>query len=242
VNDFMVAVERAVRPVRAVEAHKDRMREELLAHLTGVYEEERARRGDDAAARAAALERFGDPATLTAELQGSVSPYERFEASCERMTAWRPSETTNRYLLRLTGGALLVSLALSAPLWAAAAVREGLRGDVLARLALAMAFLVVTCIDIFLLGHVYVRLRDALLGRSWLRTVVFAALFVLVLGVSGPAAPLLATWDPSVAAALLGPVWALPTAFGVLMAVVYALVRGPADVRHVEWVRLDIGR
>ena len=61
-NEFMVLVERAVRPVLAGPARKLRMREELLAHLTGIYEEELARAGDEAAARAEAVRRFGDPA------------------------------------------------------------------------------------------------------------------------------------------------------------------------------------
>jgi len=35
-------VERAVRPVRASASRKRRMREELLTHVVGVFEEERA--------------------------------------------------------------------------------------------------------------------------------------------------------------------------------------------------------
>jgi hypothetical protein len=38
-------VERAVRPVRALVRRKDRMREELLAHLASLVDEERARCG-----------------------------------------------------------------------------------------------------------------------------------------------------------------------------------------------------
>ena len=71
-NELMVHVERAVRPVRARPARKLKMRQELLAHLAGIYDEELARRGDPAAARAEALRRFGDPAALTRELQDSV--------------------------------------------------------------------------------------------------------------------------------------------------------------------------
>ena len=35
-----ICVERAVRPVRALDGRKDAMREELLAHLTAIYGEE----------------------------------------------------------------------------------------------------------------------------------------------------------------------------------------------------------
>ena len=38
-NELMVHVERAVRPVRAGPARKLKMRQELLAHLSGIYDE-----------------------------------------------------------------------------------------------------------------------------------------------------------------------------------------------------------
>ena len=59
-NEFMVLVERAVRPVQAGPKKLTRMREELLAHLMAIYEEELARLGDESAARAEAIWRFGD--------------------------------------------------------------------------------------------------------------------------------------------------------------------------------------
>ena len=51
-----VLVERAVRPVRASASRKRLMREELLAHVTAVFEEELARLADEQAA----LERTAD--------------------------------------------------------------------------------------------------------------------------------------------------------------------------------------
>ena len=59
-RELMVLVERAVRPVPVGPRQKLRMREELLAHLTEVYEEERARLGDD---RVALARRRGGSAT-----------------------------------------------------------------------------------------------------------------------------------------------------------------------------------
>jgi hypothetical protein len=76
-RELRVHVERAVRPVRAFECRKLRTREELLAHLTSAYEEERACRSDDREALAEALRRFGEPAELTRELQASVPALER---------------------------------------------------------------------------------------------------------------------------------------------------------------------
>ena len=71
-KELKIVVERAVRPVRATMTRKRRIREELLAHLTAIFEEEAARLGDEQAALERAAERFGDPAELTPELQQSV--------------------------------------------------------------------------------------------------------------------------------------------------------------------------
>lgn len=81
-------VERAVRPVRAGKRRKLLMREELLAHLTALYEEERAGRPDGAAAVDEALARFGDPAALTAELNSSLGWQERWKFHEDRLGGW----------------------------------------------------------------------------------------------------------------------------------------------------------
>jgi hypothetical protein len=77
-NELMVHVERAVRRVRASPARKQRMRQELLAHLTGLVEEEKAQGGDERQALVRALQRFGDPAGLLRDLQDSVPRLERW--------------------------------------------------------------------------------------------------------------------------------------------------------------------
>jgi hypothetical protein len=110
-KEFMIPVDRAVRPVRATERRKLRMRQELLAHLTAVFEEERARLGDDAAAREEALRRFGEPAGLTRELQASVPLLERtLQTPVHAFDRFRvlkplfcpePAESELRYALRL---------------------------------------------------------------------------------------------------------------------------------------------
>jgi hypothetical protein len=109
-KEFMVHVERAVRPVRAESAQKFKMRRELLAHLTCIYEEELARRSDPAAARVEALRRFGDPAALTRELQGSVPVLERilhtpipalsWMTTIQQLNSRRPGESESHYAVR----------------------------------------------------------------------------------------------------------------------------------------------
>ena len=65
-------VERAVRPVRASISHKLKMREELLAHVSAVFEEEAARLDNEQAALERTAQRFGNPAELMGQLQMSV--------------------------------------------------------------------------------------------------------------------------------------------------------------------------
>src|ERR1700736_6369244 len=71
-TQLKVLIERAVRPVRASTSRKRKMREELLAHVMEVFQEETAKLGDERAALRQTEQRFGTPAELTAQLQESV--------------------------------------------------------------------------------------------------------------------------------------------------------------------------
>jgi hypothetical protein len=83
-TQLKILVERAVRPVPASIACKRKMREELLAHVVGVFEEE-AKLGDEQAALARTHERFGQAAELTGQLQASVLPGDRVERFAENL-------------------------------------------------------------------------------------------------------------------------------------------------------------
>ncbi|MGD0382189.1 MAG: hypothetical protein ABSA77_01625 [Thermoguttaceae bacterium] len=87
---LMIEVERAVRPVRASQARKLRMREELLAHLTAIFEDEATRCRDEQTALNQAKQRFGDPRELARELQQTV-----------------PISSRIYYLLEITGFRML---------------------------------------------------------------------------------------------------------------------------------------
>src|SRR5205085_2277855 len=90
------------------------------------------RRGDPAAARAEALRRFGDPAALTHELQGTVPLAEHVFYSpipglsrlrvLERLYARRPGESDARYAVRsaVWQGLLLTSAGVPAAVMRAA--------------------------------------------------------------------------------------------------------------------------
>ena len=96
----MKIVERAVRPVPAGTAWKRKTREELLAHLTSIYDEEQERLHDPAAAMREAGKRFGDPTELARELTGALPVSERRSHSVERWFGWRAPETAARFMLR----------------------------------------------------------------------------------------------------------------------------------------------
>jgi hypothetical protein len=68
-----IVVEQAVRPVEASVFCKRKMREELLAHVSDVFEEEAAKLGEEQAALERTALRFGNPVELTSQLQESVS-------------------------------------------------------------------------------------------------------------------------------------------------------------------------
>jgi hypothetical protein len=64
-KELKIVVERAVRPVRATTKRKRKMREELLAHLVSIFQEEVDSLGDEQVALQRVRERFGDPEELT---------------------------------------------------------------------------------------------------------------------------------------------------------------------------------
>jgi len=125
-------IERVVRPVWASEARKDRMREELAAHLMASFEEERAHLGDDRAAAERAIRRLGEAGELTRNLRGSVPWPERilfmplhsqgFLGGWEGAFPRRADETLLHFAVRITAwmtgmiaGADLVGVLASLP-------------------------------------------------------------------------------------------------------------------------------
>ncbi len=98
-NELKALVDRAVRPVRATFARKRGMREELLAHLTEIYDEEAARLRDEHAALERAKERFGNPEELTTQLQQAVPRVDRCWSVLENV-GYRPSESAWRLAAR----------------------------------------------------------------------------------------------------------------------------------------------
>jgi hypothetical protein len=91
-----IIVERAVRPVQASKSHKRKFREELLAHVVGIFEEELARLGDERAAVERTARRFGNPAEVTRQLEESVPARD----AVRRYWEGRPGELAWRTAMR----------------------------------------------------------------------------------------------------------------------------------------------
>jgi hypothetical protein len=110
---LMVLVERAVRPVRADVSRKRQMREELLAHVTAIFEEEAEKAGDEGTALEQTRQRFGDPVELSSELQRSVSKWNQINGFLQR-ARFEPGESLSHFAGRIAVGAVVVYLGLTA--------------------------------------------------------------------------------------------------------------------------------
>ena len=115
-NELKVFIEGCVRPVWAEGSKKLAMRRELYSHLYTVYEQERQHTENDAAAAEAAIARMGDPNQLTAELNASLSWFDRWTGYSEQMTVRRIDESPWQYGMRSIRFASIFSAALFVPL------------------------------------------------------------------------------------------------------------------------------
>jgi hypothetical protein len=149
-------VERAVRPVRASQSRKQRMREELLAHVTAVFDEEAAQSGDERLALKQTERRFGNPAELTLQLQESLSTSDRW-ARFQEDIFLGTGVSTLRLAFRDAALGLLPATFLLTSFYFQGRMAEWI---------LAMAWPVLAFVCVFLVAG----MRDAMFGsggRSW---------------------------------------------------------------------------
>jgi hypothetical protein len=116
-HSLMLHVERIVRPLRATQRRKLRMRRELLAHLQSALAEERPAHPTDEAALTAAKFRLGDPANLATQLQRSVPALERLLLARipapHLVNAWEARSNEDWKDLPLTHAILLIVASLA---------------------------------------------------------------------------------------------------------------------------------
>lgn len=241
---LMKIVEQTVRPLRASTPRKRKIREELLAHLSAIYDEEQSRAGNPAAALQAATKRFGEPHELACELQSALPLHERLSHFIERWFAWRAPESLARYAFRqatLTLGVLAVVLSLTV---AGVFLGFGWTEPVRTLARIFASFLVIVPPAHFVLTLSYFKMRDAMWGVFGSRKSLATALMYDVL------IAFVAT------IALLGFAWAaLPGSGNVTQAFLPSLITGiaaafayflgarflgPTTIRDTIWALLEI--
>jgi hypothetical protein len=180
-------VEQAVRPVRATMARKRRVREELLAHLVAIFEEETGRLGDEQAALEQAKQRFGDPRELVGQIQQTVPWWDRCRSIFESMgcqpgeSAWHLAGKHFLVMLTIYSGPMLALTMMLAfgkfPNMGPMEAQHMLaKGFLLGLPMLALFNVILSLISASLLNKIGPALASKLWGR-----ILLASLCVLVL-------------------------------------------------------------
>jgi ATP-dependent Clp protease ATP-binding subunit ClpC len=241
---LMKIVERAVRPVRACIAQKRKMREELFAHLTAIYEQELTRLHDSATACVEATRRFGESRELAEELQSALPRYESIRYFMERWIRYRAPESAARYALRLAGYTFVLLAAILGLVTLGIYLGYGWIEDVKTLARVLGAIVLLTPPAQFVVTLLYIKLRDAMWGafgnRKSLARVLACTAFIAavaefyLMGVAG-----VARSDLSVAleAARLG---GLIGVISGIAFVVLAYFNGQSEIRDSQWALLDI--
>jgi hypothetical protein len=242
--ELMKIVERTVRPVRSSTARKRKMREELLAHLATIYEEELERRGEPAAALNAAIQRFGAPSELAREFEVAQPFHERISYFTERFVAYRAPESASRFSLRIAQHTLVLLAAVLGIVTGGVALRYGWTDDVRTLARVLGAIVLLTPPAQFVVWLTYIKLRDAMWGafgsrKSTGRVLVLTLLIAVIsqLYLMGIAAVTRMDLSAALDAARLGGMVAVisAVAFAVL-----AYIGGPSEIRDTQWALLEI--
>jgi hypothetical protein len=211
------------------------MREELLAHVVGVFEEEGARLGDERAAWERTALRFGNPAEVTSRLQESVPAGDRIA----RFFEGRPGEAALWVTIRIAcvaSGAELVGVAatLFAADWVTALPREALIPFGYVFLALPVFFFGVAFLTDWIEKGAY---DPARASRPRVALSAAGSLLFMLLFVAGTAWLDWPTgWDHWGSVQLAG----MLTACSVVLAWSLAHWNAPRRRYHEEWGRLPI--
>ena len=251
-RELKIHVERAVRPLAASPRWKRRMREELWAHISALYQAELAATGSEEQALARVRESFGDPAAVGADLGKSISfidrclytplPLTRAIGRLGRILLRRDEETSTRHAVRV---ALLASGLSCLALTPFFVLALGRAADVRPLLALSGAALVIKDFVFVLLCFVLCRAAGGVVSPSSIaRSVLVGLGGVLVQIASIPAGLYLVSGSPSPAGhgLVAGRLW--PPALFVAMFLVGLVASARVHRRRMrfdqEWASLEL--
>ncbi len=240
----MKLVEQAVRPVRVSTPRKRKMREELLAHLIAVYDQEFARLQDPSLAMEAAASRFGEPAELGRELQSALPTHERLSYFVEKFVQYRAPESAARYSFRMaihTFAALAVILGI---VTFGVFLRYGWTPEVKTLTRIMTYIALATPPAQFVVWLAYIKMRDAMWGvfgsrKSLTRVFVLAAVITIMGAIYLIGVTAAAHLD-------FGVIRELPTACGwmplvsAIALIALARTSGPYEIRDTLWAFVDV--
>lgn len=239
----MKVVERIVRPVQASTPRKRKIREELLAHLSAIYDQELARSHNPTAALQAAAVRLGDAATLADELQRALPFHERISHFVESWFTWRAPETIARYALRqatVAFGILAVVLPLA---FAGVILRYGWFDDVWTFIRVLSSILLITPPAQFIITLAWIKMRDSLWGvfgsrKSLVRAFLYDAAIgaVLMAAFIGFAWTIRWDFDQAIQSLEFSGIVGL---IGAIASLTIVRLVGPATIRDTLWAQLD---
>jgi hypothetical protein len=239
----MKTVERIVRPVRASTPRKRKMREELAAHLSAIYDQELATLQNPTAALEAAARRLGDATELARELEDALPYHERISNFIERRFAWRAPESLAHFAVRQGVLTFYILAIVFPPLAAAVILRYGWIPDTKTFVRVLTSILAISPPAQTALCWAALKMRNALWGvfgsrKSMLSVFLYGAMTALIVMVSffGFAWAI----DGNLAKVLDSPTFCLFA--GVAAAIGSYLVArftGPTTIRDTLWAMLD---
>lgn len=241
----MVFVERAVRPLRTSIARRRRMREELLAHLTAIYDQELERARDRSVALDEAKRRFGDPNELSSELQRALSWRDRIGFWIEWLFGWRAPESAIRYVFRQAVLSWCLIAIATVPFVLLAVIelpRAGWSYNIGGGLRILAGVLSLPILQ-FIMGVSYFRIRDGLFGvfgsrKSTARALGYTCIVAVAIAAWMTCLLWLARADVREPIAPL-----LPALVAVVVAgchLLTARLHGPGEIRDTIWATLDV--
>ena len=236
-----IVVERAVRPVKASLPWKMKVREELIAHLTAVYEDELLRGGDETAASIMSVKRFGDPDEISRTLQKSLPASERFASFMDALLEPRSGESWIRLTARYVS-LMIAYVAILAVLRLASSQSKRIDVEWLS---------ILICFAVLLGGMIaVVSVLSNQLQKAWSARSFFQVIIVLIVSnfvpVFLPAAssmfmsPVISVSDALILAAKIVRISLPATPLGPLVVILAAKVISDGRRYREEWSNLQI--